>query len=76
MALLSKVVSEATGYTQEEAKQILLKKINKDAPTYKVAPQNNSLDDKESWAAITLCYNTSDPKVFIKAIGKKKTPMP
>ena len=71
MPLLSEAVAQATGYTEEEAKQILLKKMVKESFGYRNALTAEAITT-DSWAAITLCYGTSDPKVFIHAVGKKK----
>ena len=71
MALLSKVISEKTGYTEAECKQKLLNKMDRESRQYQTSIGANAIEP-DSWQAITTCYASSDPQVFIKAVGKKK----
>ncbi len=70
MALLSKVISRETGYSEAECKQKLLKKMDRGNPRYKVDLAAKAIEP-DSWAAITACYASSDPWVFIKVVGKR-----
>ena len=70
MALLSKVISRETGYSEAECKKKLLKKMDRENRQYQ-ADLNAKAIEPDSWAAITICYGSSDPQVFIKAVGKK-----
>jgi len=73
MALLSSIISEKTGYSEAECKQILLNKMNRENHQYQTSVESKAMEP-DSWAAITTCYASSDPRVFIKAIGQKKGP--
>jgi len=70
--LLSKAVAEKTGYTEDEAKQILLGKVNKDSDRYKNAIETKAIEPS-SWAAITTSFATSNPDFYIKVVGKKRS---
>ena len=71
MVLLSKIISRETGYSEAECKQKLLDKMDRKQHQYRASLTARSLEP-DSWAAITTCYASSDPRVFIKAVGKKK----
>ena len=69
--LLSKAVSEATGYTDNEALQILLRKMDKSDKAYINGLQANAFNPN-SWADVTTCYHSSDPQVYIREVGIKE----
>ena len=71
MGMLSTHIAQATGYTEDEVKTILLKKMNREAKPYRSSLKAHAIEP-ESWAGITTCYCTSDPAVYIKEVGKKK----
>ncbi len=72
MALLSKTISDATGYSEDEAKEILLRNMNREVVACKTTIPRNAVN-LDSWAAITLCYETNDSAILIKRVGKKKS---
>ncbi len=66
MTMLSRVISEKTGYSEAECKQILLDKMDRTNRQYLSSIEARAIDS-DTWAAITTCYFSSDPQVFIKA---------
>ena len=45
--------------------------MNRGNLQYKEAIEKNAIVP-DSWAAITLCYETSVPDFYVKKLGKKK----
>jgi len=57
-------------YSGAECKQILLDEMDRENRQYQSSLEAKSIEP-DSWAAITTCYASSDPQVYIKAIGNK-----
>ena len=62
--LLSQAIVEKTRLSEEEAKTRLLNQMDRTKKPYKASIEANAIEPN-SWAAITICYGTSNPQYFI-----------